>query len=80
MRELRPCKVSEIRTGDTFVSEETGQTYWTAREDAHVETDINTTSVSVTFPDGGTSVRFWDNGADFEIGIVRDWPEEEIQL
>lgn len=78
MRELRPCKVSEIRVGDEFVSEETGSTFWTAREDAHVAA-TEAVHVSVSFPDGGTSVRLWDS-PDFEIGIVREWPEEEIQL
>ena len=81
MRELRTITVAEIREGDEYVSEETGTHHWTATEDARV--DLGQVRVTVQFhPDGGLSTRVWDApiATKATITVVRDWPEETVDL
>lgn len=77
MRELRTITVREIKAGDEFTSEETGQHYWTAAEDARRLGHI--VVVGVQHLDGGTSERAWDDPMT-PITVVRDWPEEDVAI
>lgn len=79
MLESRPCKVSEIREGDEFRDEETGQLHWTALADAEPQERTSHVHLDVVFADGGRDLRVWDL-PDIEIPIVREWPEEFVQL
>jgi hypothetical protein len=79
MRELRTITVAEIKQGDEFVAEETGVHYWTAVDDATPEERTSHVSVNVRHLDGGTSERVWDQ-PDVSITVVRDWPEETIDV